>query len=72
MLRQMAFVRINVSQERIASIIKGTRISELVFLRSVLRLLVTAKFPTSPKLRFLKESHTVNTREDAILHIFNR
>jgi hypothetical protein len=42
MLRRVALVRIDVSEECIASIIRVTRIGELLFLRSVLRLLVTA------------------------------
>jgi hypothetical protein len=47
----MAVVRTGVSEERIGSIIRATRICELdiVFLRSVLRLLVTANVvPISP------------------------
>jgi hypothetical protein len=49
MLRRVALVRTNDSEELIASIIRLTRIGELgtmyvVFLRSVLRLLVTALF----------------------------
>jgi hypothetical protein len=44
-------LRTDVSEERIASIIKVTRICELettIFLRSVLRFLVIAKVPSSP------------------------
>jgi hypothetical protein len=48
-LRHVALVRIDVSEERIASIISVTRIGELVFHRSVLLLLVTANvIPSSP------------------------
>jgi hypothetical protein len=58
MLRRVALVRTNVSEERIASIIKVTRISEVGTtlaiasnaLRSVLRLLDTANLPSSPKV----------------------
>jgi hypothetical protein len=48
MLRRVALARTNVSEERSASIIRGTGIGEIgtklgvVFLRSVHRLLVTA------------------------------
>jgi hypothetical protein len=37
MLHRVALVRADVSEERITSIIRVTRIDELVFLRSVLR-----------------------------------
>jgi hypothetical protein len=53
MLRRVALVRTDVSEERCASIIRVTRIGELdlVFLRSVRRLLVTASVvPSSPIL----------------------
>jgi hypothetical protein len=56
MLRRVALVRSDVSEELCASFIKVTRIGELVttlavFLRSVRRLLVTANVvPTSPIL----------------------
>jgi hypothetical protein len=60
MLCRVALVRINVSEELSASIIRVTRIGELgttlvvttnfVFLRSVRRLLVTANVPSSPIL----------------------
>jgi hypothetical protein len=57
-LRRVALVRTDVSEEPSASIIKGTILGELgttlavtSFLRSVLRLLVTAKVvPSSPIL----------------------
>jgi hypothetical protein len=42
MLRRVALVGTDVLGERIASIIRVTRVSGLVFLCSVLRLLVTA------------------------------
>jgi hypothetical protein len=48
MLRRVAVVRTDVSEESSASIIRVTRIDELVFLRSVRRLLVTANVPGSP------------------------
>jgi hypothetical protein len=53
MLRRVALVRTDVSEELIASFIRVTRIGEipLVFLRSVRRLLVTATVvPSSPIL----------------------
>jgi hypothetical protein len=63
MLRRVALVRIDVSEELSASIIGVTRLGELgtlavtsnrrtlrVFLRSVRRLLVTANVPSSPSL----------------------
>jgi hypothetical protein len=56
----VALVRTDVSEERIASIVKVTRLGELgttiavhsstVFLHSVLRLLVTANDPSLPNL----------------------
>jgi hypothetical protein len=52
MLRRVALVRTNVSEELSASIIRVTRISE--FLRSVRRLLVTASVPSSPILVFME------------------
>jgi hypothetical protein len=49
MLRRVAFVRIEVLEERRASIISVLRINIIVFLRSVHRLLVTANVvPTTP------------------------
>jgi hypothetical protein len=62
MLRRVAFVRTDVSEELSYSIIRVTRIGELghnvsrnfVFLRSVRRMLVTANFvPSSPSLATL-------------------
>jgi hypothetical protein len=60
MLRRVALVRIDVSEELSASIIRFTRIGEIgtmlavtshgVFLRRVRRLLVTANVPSSPTL----------------------
>jgi hypothetical protein len=61
-LRRVALMRTDVSKDRIASIIGGTRIGELgktlaitsnrciVFLRSDLRLLDTDNVPTSPNI----------------------
>jgi hypothetical protein len=51
MLRRVALISDEVSEELSASIIRVTRIGELVFLHSVRRLLVTANvFPSSPIL----------------------
>jgi hypothetical protein len=56
MLRRVALVRTDVSEELSTTIIRVTRIGELgtlvikVFLHSVLRLLVTANVPNSPIL----------------------
>jgi hypothetical protein len=44
---RVTLVRTDVSEERIASIIRATRIGELVFLRRVLQLLVTANVHSS-------------------------
>jgi hypothetical protein len=45
----VAFVRIDVSEEHTASIIRVERISSIVFLRSVLQLLDSADVPSSLK-----------------------
>jgi hypothetical protein len=51
MLSRVTLVRTDVSEERSASIIRVTRIGELVFLRSVHQLLVTTNVvPSSPNL----------------------
>jgi hypothetical protein len=47
-LRHVTLVRTDVSEERIASIVRETRIGDRVFIRSVLQFLVTANvFPSS-------------------------
>jgi hypothetical protein len=67
MLRSVALVRTDVSEEFIASIIRVTRIRALIFLRSVRRLLVTANVPTSPILVALMIEAT-RTYETSFLH----
>jgi hypothetical protein len=76
-MKDLALVRTDFSYERIASIIKVT----IIFLRSVLRLLVTAKVPSSPILvtlmmeailsserSFLTRIRRRNIPADGILH----
>jgi hypothetical protein len=62
MLRRVVLVRIDVSEERIASIIRVRRIGELgTTLRSILRLLVTANVvPSSPILVTLMMEATLS------------
>jgi hypothetical protein len=97
MVRRVALVRTDVSQEASASIITVTRTGELgtmlvvtsnrrrlrrntKFLRSQLRLLVRAKFPSSPILVTMmmdvllssEAPHGVNIPEDSILHSYRR
>jgi hypothetical protein len=86
MLRHVAFVRTDVSEELSALIIRVTRIGELVFPRSVRRLLVMASVaPSSPILvtlmmEALSSSETPglttatwpNIPEDAILYSHHR
>jgi hypothetical protein len=67
MLRHVALVRTDVSEERSASFIRVTRIGELVFLRSVRRLLVQASvIPSSPFLvTLMKEA--LSSSEPSVL-----
>jgi hypothetical protein len=53
MLQRVALVRTDVSEERIAYVIRVKRVEELVFLRNVLRLLVDTNVPRSPILAIL-------------------
>jgi hypothetical protein len=85
-LHRVTRVRNGVSEERIASIIKVTTISELgTFLRSARQLLVTANVPSSPilitlmveALRSFETSGLTrvtrrNIQEDGILHSHRR
>jgi hypothetical protein len=74
MLRRVALVRTDVSEERNASIIRVTRICELgatlavkLFLRSVLRLLVTANvFSSSPSLVALMMETLISSETSVI------
>jgi hypothetical protein len=81
MLRRVALVRTDVSEERIAFIAAEKYYVDIVFLRSVRRLLVTANVPSSPILvtlmmEALRSSETSvliiatrrNIREESILH----
>jgi hypothetical protein len=78
MLRRVALVRTDVSEELSASFIRVTRIGELgttlavlVFLRSVRRLLVTASVPSSPILvTLMKEA--LSSSETTALTIATR
>jgi hypothetical protein len=81
-LRRLALARIDVSEKRIVFIIRVT----IVFLRSVLRLLVTVKVVPSPPIlatlmmeairscerRFLQRTTRRNIPEDDILHSHHR
>jgi hypothetical protein len=77
-LHHVALVRIDIAQERISSIIRVTRISELgttlavtsniAYLRSVLTCLVTANaFPSSPSLVTMMEA--ICSSETSVLTI---
>jgi hypothetical protein len=81
----VAVVRTNVSEERIASIIRVTRFDELkTTLRSVILLLVTANVPSSPILVTLMmeaihssessvftRATTHDIQKDGILHVYD-
>jgi hypothetical protein len=65
-LRRVALVRTDVSEERITSIIRMTKIGELgrtlAFLRSVIRLLVIASVPSQPILVILTTDREVDLK----------
>jgi hypothetical protein len=66
MLRRVAIVRTDVLKELSASFIRVTRIGDLVFLRSVHRLLVTASVPSSQILvTLMKEA--LSSSETSVL-----
>jgi hypothetical protein len=71
MLRRVALVRSDVSEERYASIIRVTRIGDLgttlaVTIRSVLRFLVTADVPSSQILVTLM-METLHSSETSVI-----
>jgi hypothetical protein len=71
MLRRMALVRTDVSKERSASVNKVTRIAELgrlaLFLRSVLRLLVTANDALSSPILVTLMMEALRSSETSVL-----
>jgi hypothetical protein len=79
---RVAIVKTNVSQERIASVIRATRIGELE-IRTVLRLLLTLflvrrflspwwwMWYIHPKRRFLQEPHGVKSKKTVVMSFFN-
>jgi hypothetical protein len=69
MLRLLALVRTDVLEERIASIIRVTRIGELgtTFLRSVLRLLVTDNVVPNSQILFTLMMEAIRSDEAAVL-----
>jgi hypothetical protein len=68
LLPRVALVRTDVSEERIASIIKVTR----VFLRSVLRLLVTANISNSPILINLMMKAILSSETSILIRAIKR
>jgi hypothetical protein len=65
MLRRVALVTTNISQERIASIIRATRIG--VFLRSALQLLVTANVVNSTPNDVILNMEPIRSTETSVL-----
>jgi hypothetical protein len=78
MLRRVALVRTDVSEERSSSFIRVTRIGELletllVFLRSVRRLLVTASVvPSSPILVTLMKEALSSSETSVLIRVTRR
>jgi hypothetical protein len=75
MLRRVVLLRTDVSEERIASIIRETRVCELggtltvyfVFLRSVSRLLVTASVVSSSHILVTLMKEALGSSETSVL-----
>jgi hypothetical protein len=67
MLRRVAHVRTDVSEEHIAFIIRVTRIGELVFLHSLSRLLVTANVVPSSTIFVTLMKEALSSSETSVL-----
>jgi hypothetical protein len=66
MLRCVTFVRTDVSEERSVYTIRVTRIGELVFRRSVCRLLVTANVVTSSSILLTLMMEGLRSSENSV------
>jgi hypothetical protein len=67
MLRRVALVRSDISEERSATFIRVTRIGELVFLRRVRRLLVTASVVSSALILVTLMKEALSSSETSVL-----